>query len=151
MNAIQLLTEDHRRVDKLFQQVKANEDGDNSDVFKQIKAELDVHAQIEEAIFYPYLIENGDEELKKITLEGIEEHRQAKMFLRELDALVADSEKFPPKLTVLIEDVEHHVMEEEGQMFKMVESQFDEAALEELGAELEKEKSKAMKSGTAKA
>ena len=43
------------------------------------------------------------------------------MFLRELDALVADSEKFPPKLTVLIEDVEHHVMEEEGQMFKMVD------------------------------
>ena len=60
MNAIQLLTEDHRRVDKLFQQVKANEDGDNSDVFKQITAELDVHAHIEEAIFYPYLIENGD-------------------------------------------------------------------------------------------
>ena len=151
MNAIELLKEDHERVDKLFQQVKANEDGDNRDVFEQIKAELEVHTHIEETIFYPYLQENGDEELQKFTLEGIEEHRQAKMFLRELDNLVADSEKFAPKLKVLMEDIEHHVQEEEGQMFKMVESQFDETALTELGAALEKEKSKAQKSGTAKA
>lgn len=151
MNAIELLKEDHDRVDKLFQQVKANEDGDNRDVFKKIKAELDVHTHIEETIFYPFLQENGDEELQKITLEGIEEHRQAKMFLRELDGLVADSEKFPPKLKVLMEDVEHHVQEEEGEMFKMVESQFDEATLEELGTSMEKEKSKAQKSGSAKA
>ena len=100
MNAIELLKEDHDRVDKLFQQVKANEDGDNRDVFKKIKAELDVHTHIEETIFYPFLQENGDEELQKLTLEGIEEHRQAKMFLRELDNLVADSEKFAPKLKV---------------------------------------------------
>lgn len=151
MNAIELLKEDHDRVDKLFQQVKANEDGDNRDVFEQIKAELEVHTHIEETIFYPYLQENGDEELQKITLEGIEEHRQAKMFLRELDGLVADSEKFAPKLKVLMEDIEHHVQEEEGQMFKMVESQFDEATLDELGASLKQEKSKAQKSGTAKA
>lgn len=151
MNAIKLLKEDHDRVDKLFQQVKANEDGDNRDVFEQIKAELEVHTHIEETIFYPYLQENGDEELKKITLEGIEEHRQAKMFLRELDSLVADSEKFPPKLKVLMEDIEHHVQEEEGEMFKMVESQFDEATLVELGETMKKEKSKTQKSGSAKA
>ena len=51
----------------------------------------------------------------------------------------------------LQEEIEHHVQEEEGQMFKMVESQFDETVLTELGAALEKEKSKAQKSGTAKA
>lgn len=151
MNAIELLKEDHDRVDKLFQKVKANEEGDNRDVFEKIKAELEVHTYIEETIFYPFLQENGDEELKKITLEGIEEHRQVKMFLRELDSLVEDSEKFAPKLKVLMEDVEHHVMEEEGEMFKMIEKQFDEATLEELGASLEKEKSKAQKSGSAKA
>ena len=151
MNAIELLKEDHKRVDKLFQQVKANEDGDNTEVFQQIMAELDVHTQIEETTFYPFLKENGDEELKKLVLEGIEEHRQAKMFLRELDALKADSEKFAPKLKVLMEDIEHHVQEEEGEMFKMVESQFDEEALAELGATLEKEKTKAQKSGTARA
>ena len=151
MNAIELLKADHKRVDKLFQQVKANEDGDNSDVLQEIKAELETHTHIEETIFYPFLLENGDEELQKITREGIEEHRQVKMFLKELDALVEDSEKFAPKLKVLMEDVEHHVMEEEGEMFKMVESQIDEATLEELGAQLEKEKPKSQRSGSAKA
>ncbi len=151
MNAIELLKNDHDKVDKLFQKVKANEGGDNTSLFEQIKAELDVHAHIEEEIFYPRLIEEGDEELRKITEEGIEEHRQVKMFLREISALTQDSAKFDPKMKVLMEDVEHHVQEEEGEMFKMVEEQFDTAILEELGAEMEKEKRSFAKSGSAAA
>jgi hemerythrin-like domain-containing protein len=68
------------------------------------------------------------------------------MFLRELANLAEDSDKFEPKLKVLMEDIEHHVQEEEGEMFKMVKEQFDAATLEELGAEMEAEKKKAMKS-----
>lgn len=146
MNAVELLKEDHDKVSKLFQKVKATPDGDHKDLFEQIKAELDVHAHIEEVIFYPKLKEEGDEELKDIVLEGFEEHRQAKMFLKELAALSDDSEKFDPKLKVLMEDIEHHVQEEEGQMFPMVEDQFDTAVLEELGAEMEEEKAKFGKS-----
>lgn len=151
MNVIELLKEDHDKVDKLFQKVKANPDGDNTDLFEQIKAELDVHTEVEETIFYPQLIENGDEELKKITKEGIEEHRQAKMFLKELSSLKEDSEKFDPKMKVLMEDIQHHVQEEEGQMFPMVEEQFDAATLEDLGAQIEKAKTKLQKSGSASA
>jgi iron-sulfur cluster repair protein YtfE (RIC family) len=146
MNAIELLKEDHDKVDKLFQKVKATPDGDHKDLFEQIKAELDVHTHIEETIFYPKLKEEGDDELKDIVLEGIEEHRQAKMFLKELAALSDDSEKFDPKLKVLMEDIEHHVVEEEGEMFKLVEDQFDASVLEELGAEMEAEKAKFGKS-----
>lgn len=146
MNAIELLKEDHDKVDKLFQKVKATPDGDHKELFEQIKAELDVHTHIEETIFYPKLKEEGDDELKDIVLEGIEEHRQAKMFLKELAALTDDSEKFDPKLKVLMEDVEHHVVEEEGEMFKLVEEQFDASVLEELGAEMESEKAKFGKS-----
>jgi len=140
MNAIDLLKDDHDKVDKLFQTVKANEDADHKDTFEQIKAELDVHTHIEETIFYPVLIAEGDEELKKITREGIEEHRQAKMFLRELSSLADESEKFQPKLKVLMEDIAHHVQEEEGQMFPMIKEQFDEYTLQTLGTEMEKEK-----------
>ena len=140
MNAVELLKEDHDKVDKLFQKVKATPDGDHKDLFEQIKAELDVHTHIEETIFYPKLKEEGNDELKDIVLEGVEEHRQAKMFLKELAALTDESEKFDPKLKVLMEDIAHHVMEEEGKMFPMVEKQFDAATLEELGAEMEKEK-----------
>lgn len=140
MNVLELLKEDHRRVDGLFQKVKATEESEHKELFEQIKAELELHALIEEKIFYPKLIEEGDQELKDITLEGIEEHHQAKMFLRELSSLVEDSEKFEPKLKVLMEDIEHHVQEEEGEMFPMVEEQFDESVLEELGEQVEEEK-----------
>jgi len=142
MNAIELLKADHDVVDKLFQKVKATEDSEHPAIFEKIKAELDVHTHIEETIYYPKLIEEGDEELKDIVLEGIEEHRQAKMFLRELAALPDDSEKFDPKLKVLMEDITHHVQEEEAEMFPMVEEQFDSAVLEELGTEMEEEKKK---------
>lgn len=151
MNAIELLKSDHDKVDKLFQKVRANPDGDNTGLFEQIKAELDVHTEVEETIFYPYLIENGDEELKKITEEGIEEHRQAKMFLKELAGLSKDSEKFDPKMKVLMEDIQHHVQDEEGEMFPMVEEQFEKSDLEELGAEMEKAKTRLQKSGSASA
>ncbi|MEO8650070.1 MAG: hemerythrin domain-containing protein [Acidobacteriota bacterium] len=146
MSVLELLKKDHDKVDKLFQKVKGTPDEDHKELFEQIKAELDLHAHVEEVIFYPKLKEEGDEELKKITLEGIEEHRQAKMFLRELAALSDDSEKFEPKLKVLMEDIEHHVQEEEGQMFPMVEEQLDKETLEALGKEIEKEKQSAGKS-----
>ena len=146
MNAIELLKEDHDKVDKLFQHVKADEDADHRDTFEQIKAELEVHMHIEETLFYPKMKEDGDEELKKIVLEGVEEHHQAKMFLRELSTLVDDSEKFQPKLKVLIEDIAHHVQEEEGKMFPMIQKQFDEYTLQMLGDEMEKEKNAFKKS-----
>ena len=150
MNAIELLKDDHDKVDKLFQKVKAMEEGEeHKELFKKIKAELDAHTHIEEKIFYPRLKEK--EELEDIVLEGIEEHHQAKMFLRELASLSEDSEKFEPKLKVLMEDIEHHVMEEEGDMFKKVEKNFDKAELEELGKQMEEEKKNFQKSQKASA
>lgn len=151
MNAIELLKSDHAVVADLFEQVKATDESEHPAIFEQIKAELDVHAHIEEAIFYPKLKEDGDEELVDITLEGIEEHHQVKMFLKELAALAEDSEKFEPKLKVLIEDVEHHVEEEEGEMFPLVEAQFDADVLDELGSEMEAEKKAFQKSQSASA
>lgn len=151
MNAIELLKADHEVVDALFQKVKATEEEDHPALFEQIMAELEVHAHIEEAIFYPKLIAEGDTELADIVKEGIEEHHQVKIFLREISALAEESEKFEPKLTVLMENVEHHVMEEEGEMFQMVEEQFDPEVLEELGAQMEAEKKNFNKSQSARA
>jgi hemerythrin superfamily protein len=139
-NAIELLKTDHDKVEALFARVKKNEDGNNSDVFRQIKQELDVHAHIEEQVFYPHCLQYGDEELQKIVREGLEEHAQVKILLPEIAALSGDSEDFKAKLKVLIEDVEHHVEEEEGEMFSLVEDQFDEEMLIRLGSLLDAEK-----------
>ena len=138
MNAIELLKSDHDKVDRLFQKVKATEESEHQALFEKIKEELEIHTHIEETIFYPKIKE--EPELEDIVLEGIEEHHQAKIFLRELSALAEDSEKFEPKLKVLMEDITHHVQEEEGEMFPKVQELFDESTLEELGAEMEKEK-----------
>jgi iron-sulfur cluster repair protein YtfE (RIC family) len=151
MNAIELLKADHKVVSGLFQKVEATEESEHPALFEKIKAELEVHTHIEETIFYPKLIADGDKELVDLVKEGIEEHHQVKLFLREIPNLADESEKFEPKLTVLIEDVEHHVMEEEGEMFKMVEEQFDAEVLETLGAEMEAEKAKFKKTQSASA
>ena len=147
MNAIELLKQDHNKVSLLFQKVKGSKDSQHKELFEKIKEELEVHTHIEETIFYPKIKE--EKELEDIVLEGIEEHHQAKIFLRELSALTDDSEKFEPKLKVLMEDVEHHVQEEEGQMFPKVEELFDQSVLQQLGTEMEKEKQSFKKSQTA--
>ena len=149
MNAIELLKTDHNTVSRLFQKVKATEESEHKELFEQIREELEIHTHIEETIFYPKVKE--EKELEDLVLEGIEEHHQAKIFLRELSALTDDSEKFEPKLKVLMEDIEHHVMEEEGEMFPKVQELFDEATLEELGAEMQEEKQSFKKSYTANA
>jgi ribosomal protein L9 len=76
------------------------------------------------------------EELKDMVLESLEEHKQLKTLLREMDNLSKDSEKFEPKLKILKENVEHHA-EEEGKMFAKVRKLFSASELQELGAELE--------------
>lgn len=150
MNAIELLKDDHDKVDRLFQKVKATEEGEeHKELFKKIKAELDAHTHIEEKIFYPRL--KQEEELEDITLEGIEEHHQAKMFLRELAGLSEDSEKFEPKLKVLMEDITHHVQEEEGEMFPKVEKILGADELNELGNLMTEEKKNFQKTQTASA
>jgi iron-sulfur cluster repair protein YtfE (RIC family) len=132
-------------VNRYFEKVKADEDANHRDTYKNIKFELDAHAHIEETIFYPYLIDKGDEELKKIVLEGIEEHRQVKLFLAELSDLHGDNDRFKAKLKVLMEDVEHHVNEEENEMFPMVEDLIPREVLETLGTQMEKEKARFQK------
>jgi iron-sulfur cluster repair protein YtfE (RIC family) len=151
MNALELLKADHRVVENLFKQAESADESKRPEIFAEIKKELDVHSHIEETIFYPKLKDEGEKELVDIVLEGIEEHRQVKMFLKELDELSGDSEKFEPKLKVLQEDVEHHVKEEEDEMFPLVESGFDSEVLDQLGAEMEAEKEKFKKSASASA
>jgi hypothetical protein len=142
MDALELLKEDHERVKDLFEQAEAKEDDkEKRKLFKEIKKELETHTRIEETIFYPAMQER--EELKDMVLESLEEHKQVKKLLREMDRLGKTSEKFEPKLKVLQENVEHHAEEEEeGKMFPKIRQLLSATELEELGAELEAAKSR---------
>jgi len=112
-----------------------------------LKAELDVHAQIEETIFYPALKEA--DETHDIILEGYEEHKVVKTLLAELDALPKDQEEWGAKLKVLQENVEHHVEEEEGEMFTNARKVLSKDQAEELGARMEAAKKEQVKTARA--
>ena len=145
MDALELLKRDHQKVKQLFAQAEKSEDKKlQKQVFREIKSELETHARIEEAIFYPAMQEY--EELKNMVLESLEEHRQMKTVLRELSRLSATSVKFAPKLKVLRDDVVHHAEEEEeGKMFPQIVKLVESVELEQLGEELENAKHKRLR------
>ena len=142
MDALELLKEDHQKVKELFEDAEGTEDQkEKTRIFSEIFAELETHARIEETVFYPAMEQH--EELKDMVLESLEEHKQIKTLLKEIDNLKADSEKFDPKLKVLMENVEHHAEEEEeGKMFPKIREICGEEDLEKLGEELEAAKNK---------
>lgn len=151
MNAFQLLKEDHQKVSGIFQQLEPTTERaekTRTELFAKLKEELDIHARIEEAIFYPSIKRAA--ETREVVLEGFEEHHVIKMLLKELESMPVDTEQWGAKLKVLQENVEHHVEEEEGEMFSGAKKVLSSEQIEELGARMEaakREEKKAMAAG----
>ena len=147
--AFELLKQDHRKVADLFSQAEqATTDKQKQQLFEQIKAELENHTQIEETVLYPTL--QKYEELKDYVLEAIEEHRQVKTLLQEIERLTNGSEKFDAKLKVMKENVEHHVEEEEKEMFPDAQKTLSKDELSALEQELETAKRSLQKKSSAR-
>ncbi|HWT01220.1 MAG TPA: hemerythrin domain-containing protein [Pyrinomonadaceae bacterium] len=141
MNAFELLKKDHEKVSGIFEKLDATTERGvktREELFTQLKQELDVHARIEEEILYPVLKEA--KETEELTLEAYEEHNVVKQLLAELEALPKDDETWGAKLTVLKENVEHHVEEEEGELFDGAREVLSREQIEELGARMEQAK-----------
>lgn len=146
MDAIELLTEDHEKVAEIFEKLEPTTEKavkKREELFNKLYTELDIHAQIEEQIFYPALKKAA--ETREIALEGFEEHKIIKRILQEMESLSKDNEQWKAKLTVLQETVEHHVEEEEGEMFKSAREVLSEEQLEDLGARMEAQKKQLQK------
>ena len=138
MDAFSLLKADHRKVAELFERLEKTSGKRKLEVFAQIKAELDLHALIEEKVFYPAL--EKPEETHDLTLEAYEEHKQVKSLLRQLSRARPANEEWQAKAKVLQENVEHHVDEEENELFKKADAALSDEEIEELGHRLEAEK-----------
>ncbi len=150
MNAFTLLKADHKKVAGIFEKLEPTTDRavkTREDLFAQLKKELDVHARIEETILYPAL--KDPDETHDITLEAYEEHAVVKQLLAELDEMSKDEEEWGAKLKVLQENVEHHVEEEEGEMFPKARKVLSEEEVEALGERLEKAKEQQFKAAAA--
>jgi hemerythrin superfamily protein len=105
-----------------------------------MKAALEVHAAVEEEIFYPAVKKARSEHVKDEVREAYEEHKQIKSLLAQVSSITPDDETYDMKIKVLKEDLEHHVKEEEGEMFFDAKRFLGESRLVELGAQLEARK-----------
>jgi hemerythrin-like domain-containing protein len=103
-----------------------------AELYERIHRALTAHEQIEEEIFYPALKEHP--KARDIVLEGIEEHGVVDSLLRELEDVAVDDETWGPKARVMIENIEHHIEEEEDDMFVKARQVFEPAELKALGA-----------------
>ncbi len=138
MNAFILLKNDHEKVAGILEKIDETTERatkGREQLFAQLKNELDVHTRIEEEILYPALEEY--EETRAISLEAYEEHALVKQLLEELASTPKNDEQWTAKFTVLKENIEHHVEEEEEEMFKKARKVLSEDEIEELGQRLE--------------
>jgi hemerythrin superfamily protein len=145
IDAIDLLTQDHRNVDELFEDYESmkeeGEDAEKEALVAKICDELTVHAAIEEEVFYPAAREAVDDDADMLD-EAEVEHEHIKMLVEELKTMSAGENLYDAKVKVLSEYVKHHVEEEEGEIFPAVrESELD---LDALGAELAERKQQLM-------
>jgi hemerythrin-like domain-containing protein len=142
MNPFQLLKNDHKIVSGLFDQIESASGNSKKQLFTRLKSELDVHAHIEEKIFYPAL--ENKKESREITLEAYEEHKVVKDLLSELANAPSADDEWDAKLKVLRENVDHHVEEEEGELFDKADDVLSDEQLDRLGDEMEAEKARQM-------
>jgi hemerythrin superfamily protein len=137
MKATDLLKKQHKEVKSLFKKLEST---DNARMRRQLMTEigrtLEGHTAIEEEIFYPAVREIKARKAEEMVLEAYEEHHVVKLVLAELPQVNPEDERFEAKMTVLSELVEHHVVEEEKEMFKLAQKLGPEE-LQELGEQME--------------
>jgi len=138
MDAFSLLKADHRKVEDLFAQLESARGQSKMRLFQQIQTELELHTHIEETIFYPAL--EKPKQTHDLTMEAYEEHDVVKKLLEEMSKAKSPTEEWDAKAKVLQENVEHHVEEEESELFPKAEAALGDEEIETLGEQLEAEK-----------
>jgi hemerythrin-like domain-containing protein len=132
-----LLEADHRRFEELMAQAEQTTTRGvkrRTQLLKALTDSLNLHELIEEKVLYPAL--QPFAETREIVLEGYEEHHVADVVVRELRKLAKDDEKWAAKFKVLKENIEHHIKEEEGNMFPVARTLLSRDELDALGARM---------------
>jgi hypothetical protein len=134
MDAVTMLKADHDKVKKILNDLDSTTERGvktREELFAKVQQELEVHETIEEEIFYPALKEHP--KMKDLVLEAYEEHHVVDTVMAEIRDVPFDDETWGAKLTVMKENVEHHIEEEEDEMFKQARQVFSKEELAELG------------------
>ena len=139
MDIFELIKADHRKVEELFSQIeKSNSSKQLDQYFKQLYKELNVHAQVEELTFYPSM--RNHEDTEKLVDEAEEEHTEVKVILEQMKSMDSTSAEFKEKISQLKDAVQHHVQEEENEVFPQVRQSMNEEELKQLVTEFQEVK-----------
>jgi hemerythrin superfamily protein len=142
MEATKLLTKDHRKVQKILDQLvetTARSSAKRRELLQVLKQELQIHEKVEEKLFYPRL--NKGKEKEQI-IEAYEEHHLVDKLLAELEKTDIKDEHWKAKITVLRENLVHHIKEEENEIFPKAHQKLGEKALNEMGEKIQAMKQK---------
>jgi hemerythrin-like domain-containing protein len=149
MNAIKMLKGDHDRVQELFKEFEAA--GERAyekkrGIAEQVFTELEIHTRLEEEIFYPAVQARAGQEGEELIAESLQEHHVVDVLMREMRKLDPGNDAYQAKFQVLMENVEHHIEEEEGEMFPMASERLGDT-LDSLGAQMGERRQELQTSG----
>ncbi|HTD33408.1 MAG TPA: hemerythrin domain-containing protein [Candidatus Elarobacter sp.] len=148
-DALELIRSDHREVDALFAVALGEETAaaQRRGAIAKILQALTVHAEMEEALFYPALRKAGGKDERDSVLEANEEHGMVKDMIAKIESVRGRDETLEAKVTVLKELVQHHVKEEESTIFDEARKALGEERLQQLGEEMQRFKERRMRGG----
>jgi hemerythrin superfamily protein len=135
MNALDLIKQDHKRLRKLLEETLKAEGAEREERMDYLRTELVAHERMEEEVLYPRL--RDEKKAHDTVLEGYEEHHVADVLLDELLDLPPETDLWKAKVKVLKENVEHHMDEEEDELFKEARALLDRKELDRLGERME--------------
>lgn len=139
MLATDILKQEHREAEQLMAQLEKADGQENGaayrPVFEKLQKALQMHMKAEEEIFYPAVKKADD--LEDQVVEAVDEHAEVKALLAQLNELDPSTEEFQTALATMKAGIEHHVGEEEGEMFPTAEEELGTAKMEELGRKIE--------------
>jgi len=144
-----MLKADHQKVKQLFEQFEGTSDrafAQRRDIAEQVFTELEIHTKLEEEIFYPAVEARGKKEGGELVAESLQEHHVVDVLVGEMQRLDSKDEEFHAKFTVLMENVQHHIEEEEGELFPLAQQCLGDT-LDNLGAKMQERKQELQTAG----
>jgi hemerythrin superfamily protein len=140
MDVLTFLKDEHDRAKAIFKKLEDAEGASASRLWGQLSSMLQLHEEMEETLFYPQL--KQEEAAKDLILEAYQEHHVLDLLMDEINKLKPSAEAWQPKIKVLQENTEHHIEEEEGELFAKVRKIWDADQRAKVGRQMEDMKAK---------
>jgi hemerythrin superfamily protein len=147
MDVLKLLKDDHDEVKSMFKKLQKAEGAEALRLWEQLRDMLNLHEQMEETQFYPKL--KQDESAKDIILESYQEHHVLDVLMGEISQFKPSDEQWTPKIKVLQENAEHHIKEEEEELFPKVRKIWETSKRDEIGRQMQRMKTEHRKEARA--